>query len=139
MQKQVSTNPGEKVAALAFCLLFNKLPAYDGNQLHEDAWNGPTNTMNVWQQSGLFFLYPELGSTSKKWRPSWDQVMTWPLPADRGDQHGELIVKDAYGSTHMFTIIATHQYPIPEDMYALLGSYSKLLKSNSAMQYWVVG
>ncbi|KAG7442779.1 uncharacterized protein BT62DRAFT_374040 [Guyanagaster necrorhizus] len=176
MQKRVSTNPGEKVAGLAFCLLFNELPAYDGNQPPEDAWNGLTNTMNAWQRSGLFFLYPEPGNASKKWRPSWDQVMTRRLPADSrslvelncddkadvdwyngfcigkafvrglsvgctegGDRHGELIVKDAHGSTHMFTIIATHQYPIPEDTYALLGSYSEPLKSNGAMQYWVVG
>ncbi|KAK0227223.1 hypothetical protein EDD85DRAFT_957832 [Armillaria nabsnona] len=36
------------------------------------------------------------------------------------DQDGELLVTDMWGIQHVFPIIATHQYPIPEDTYTLI-------------------
>ncbi len=40
--------------------------------------------------------------------------------AEGVDRHGELTVEDLNGTKHTIKIIATHQYPIPEDTYALL-------------------
>ncbi|KAK0506557.1 hypothetical protein EDD18DRAFT_1342948 [Armillaria luteobubalina] len=42
---------------------------------------------------------------------------------------GELVVEDADGISHAFPIAASHQYPIPEDTYTLLGSW----------KHWVAG
>ncbi|KAK0455303.1 uncharacterized protein EV420DRAFT_1644942 [Desarmillaria tabescens] len=33
-------------------------------------------------RADLFFVYPEPGNGCQKWRPSWEQIMTKPLPAD---------------------------------------------------------
>ncbi|KAK0506581.1 hypothetical protein EDD18DRAFT_1059612 [Armillaria luteobubalina] len=44
-------------------------------------------------------------------------------------RRGELVVEDADGISHAFRIAASHQYPIPEDTYTLLGSW----------EHWVVG
>ncbi|KAK0506474.1 hypothetical protein EDD18DRAFT_1455791 [Armillaria luteobubalina] len=60
---------------------------------------------------------------------------------ERIDRHGELVVEDAYGKVHVFNILASHQHPIPEDMYTLLGS-TPLFSWNGEIrspQYWVVG
>ncbi|KAK0232818.1 hypothetical protein IW262DRAFT_25361 [Armillaria fumosa] len=38
------------------------------------------------------------------------------------DRRGELVVEDADGIAHSFSILAGHQYPIPEDTYTLLAS-----------------
>ncbi len=39
------------------------------------------NAMNTDRRGPLFFLCAEPGNAAKKWRPSWDQVITKPLPA----------------------------------------------------------
>ncbi len=52
--------------------------------------------------------------------------------ADGVDRDGEFIVDDAYGKTHVFKITATHQVPIPEAVYTLIGVHM-------ALEYWVVG
>ncbi|KAK0464809.1 hypothetical protein IW261DRAFT_1166668 [Armillaria novae-zelandiae] len=60
---------------------------------------------------------------------------------ERIDRRGELVVEDADGKAHVFNILASHQYPIPEDIYALLGS-TPLFSWNGEIrspQYWVVG
>ncbi|KAK0429557.1 hypothetical protein EV421DRAFT_2025957 [Armillaria borealis] len=36
-------------------------------------------------------------------------------------RYGELLVKDAHRIQHVFNITATHQYPIPEGTYTLIG------------------
>ncbi len=41
---------------------------------------------------------------------------------ERNFREGELIVEDITGVEHTFKIVAYHQYPIPEGLYALLGS-----------------
>ncbi len=41
--------------------------------------------------------------------------------ADGRDRCGELVVKAADGIAHTFKIHVNHQFPIPEDMYTLLG------------------
>ncbi|KAK0476538.1 hypothetical protein EDD18DRAFT_142545 [Armillaria luteobubalina] len=46
------------------------------------------------------------------------------------DRRGELVVEDADGISHAFPIAASHQYPIPEDTYTLLGDWR---------QHWVAG
>ncbi len=56
------------------------------------------------------------------------------------DRWGELIVEDADGTAHTFNILASHQYPIPEDTYTLLGSDPFGREDNIyPPQYWVVG
>ncbi|KAK0492017.1 hypothetical protein EDD18DRAFT_1080279 [Armillaria luteobubalina] len=80
MQNRVSANPVDKVAGLAFHLKSITIPAYYENQSLEDAWVALVNTIIVWCWAELLFLYPEPGIGSKRWRPSWEQVMTRPLP-----------------------------------------------------------
>ncbi|KAK0466570.1 hypothetical protein IW261DRAFT_1346614 [Armillaria novae-zelandiae] len=81
MRDRVSANPLDKITGLASCLESAKIPAYYENQSLEDAWTALVNTIIPWLRGDLFFLYPEPGETEKKWRPSWDQVITKPLPA----------------------------------------------------------
>ncbi|KAK0506434.1 hypothetical protein EDD18DRAFT_1455757 [Armillaria luteobubalina] len=50
------------------------------------------------------------------------------------DRCGELIVENAHGISYAFPILASHQYPIPEDTYTLLSD--NLLPLG---QYWAVG
>ncbi|KAK0506548.1 hypothetical protein EDD18DRAFT_1325746 [Armillaria luteobubalina] len=53
---------------------------------------------------------------------------------------GELVVKDADGISHAFRIAASHQYPIPEDTYTLLGSLPINWRDEiRPAQYWAVG
>ncbi|KAK0493593.1 hypothetical protein EDD18DRAFT_1405430 [Armillaria luteobubalina] len=161
MQKHVSTNPVDRVAGLAFILGPNTLPAYHESETLEDAWTALVNAMIPWNHVQLLLTYPRAGLGSKKWRPTWDQLMQEPLPQfgcsinamvdvahndeidedlyfglciqkgyvqgfDTGsvgnqDRHGELVVKAADGIMHTFKIHVTHQLPIPEDTYTLLG------------------
>ncbi|KAK0471680.1 hypothetical protein IW261DRAFT_1597175 [Armillaria novae-zelandiae] len=169
MQKRVSANPVDKVAGLAFRLESATIPAYYENQSLEDAWVALVNTIIPWCRAELFFLYPEPGTASKRWRPSWEQVMTRPLPTKGecgawtgreedtdvdwcegsciekgfvkglavGDANGvgrcgQLTVEDELGTTHAFQIIATHQYPIPEQTYVLIGAHM-------TFEYWALG
>ncbi len=57
------------------------------------------------------------------------------------DRWGELSVEDVDGTAHTFNILASHQYPIPEDTYTLLGSNLVRTYDNKIdlPQYWVVG
>ncbi|KAK0506433.1 hypothetical protein EDD18DRAFT_31639 [Armillaria luteobubalina] len=50
------------------------------------------------------------------------------------DRCGELVIEDASRIAHALRIAASHQYPIPEDTYTLLGSHPY-----SNLQHWVVG
>ncbi|KAK0245287.1 hypothetical protein EDD85DRAFT_895662 [Armillaria nabsnona] len=82
MQDRISTNPVDKVAGLAFSLETHSIPAYYESQSLEDAWTALINEMDSFYRSLLFFTYPEPGTSHRKWRPSWEQVMTKPLPKD---------------------------------------------------------
>ncbi|PBK77599.1 hypothetical protein ARMSODRAFT_1012743 [Armillaria solidipes] len=82
MQDRVSTNPVDKVDRLAFSLNSRSIPAYYESQSLEDAWTALINEMDLKNRGILFFTYPEPGTTCKKWRPSWEQVMTKSLPED---------------------------------------------------------
>ncbi|PBL01376.1 hypothetical protein ARMGADRAFT_1160582 [Armillaria gallica] len=177
MQDRISTYPVDKVAGLAFSLQTHSIPAYYESQSLEDAWTALINEMPSFICAILFFTYPEPGTGCKKWRPSWEQVMTKPLPNDiqwiegvgrddddwcegfniesgfvRGlavggeegiDRWGKLIVEDADGMAHTFDILASHQYPIPEDTYTLLQSTDAVFLVQDDQiclpQYWVVG
>ncbi|PBL01377.1 hypothetical protein ARMGADRAFT_1059136 [Armillaria gallica] len=58
------------------------------------------------------------------------------------DRCGELVVEDADGTAHAFNILASHQYPIPEGTYTLLGSDPVPWYNKNAIcspQYWVIG
>ncbi|KAK0245485.1 hypothetical protein EDD85DRAFT_19747 [Armillaria nabsnona] len=174
MQNRISTNPVDKVTGLAFPLWTRSIPAYYESQSLEDAWTALINEMHLVYGGSLFFTYPEPGTGCKKWRPSWEQVMTKPLPNDSDrihgvwrndddwyegfniesgfvhglavggeegiDRCGELIVEDADGREHTFNILASHQYPIPEDTYTLLGSDPfRTEDETKLLRYWVVG
>ncbi len=177
MQHRVSTNPVDKIAAIAILLWPHIIPAYNESQSLEDAWTALINTTSSRTRADLFFSYPEPGIGDAKWRPSWNQVMTTSLPrhdipdfhsvgverdsetnvdqcektcciesgfvrglAEGGalgtDRHGELLVEDSCGIQHAFPIIATHQYPIPEDTYTLIGDE---FSSYPWKGQWVVG
>ncbi|KAK0458752.1 uncharacterized protein EV420DRAFT_330414 [Desarmillaria tabescens] len=81
MRNRVSTNPVDKVMGLSFRLQSNTIPAYYESQSLEDAWTALMDSMGAEVRGGLFLFYPEPGNASTKWRPSWDQLMTKPLPA----------------------------------------------------------
>ncbi|KAK0449094.1 uncharacterized protein EV420DRAFT_1312947 [Desarmillaria tabescens] len=80
MQERVSTNPVDKVAGLAFPLWPKTIPAYHESESLEDAWTALVNAMSSWMWVDFLFLYPAVGQGCKKWRPTWKQVMTDPLP-----------------------------------------------------------
>ncbi len=192
MQKRVSANEVDKVAGLAYALKPIWIPAYHESETLEDAWTALMDAMHPQMRARLLFVYPREGLGHKKWRPSWNQVMTLPLPADideslefldhdtetgedsyygpciekglvRGldaglaeghDRHGELIVKGRrwpwVTGKHRFKIRVTHQFPIPDDTYTLLGSDidqqlfncdtdSEREEKQKQSQYWAVG
>ncbi|PBL00181.1 hypothetical protein ARMGADRAFT_1072558 [Armillaria gallica] len=80
MQKRVSTNPVDKIAGLAFLMGTNVIPAYYESESLEEAWTALVNEMDA-QHRRVLLLCAEPGNAGKKWRPSWNQVMTKPLPA----------------------------------------------------------
>lgn len=80
MQNRVSTNPVDRVAGLAFRLGSDTLPAYHASMSLEDAWTALVNSMVSWMRGTFLFKYPEVGQGPKKWRPTWEQVMTKSLP-----------------------------------------------------------
>ncbi len=49
-------------------------------------------------------------------------------------RQGELVFKDAAGSPHTLKIVATHTYPIPDGLYALIG-----ISFGDSNDAWVVG
>ncbi|PBL01937.1 hypothetical protein ARMGADRAFT_232916 [Armillaria gallica] len=174
MQNRVSTNPVDRVAGLAFCLHAQRV--YHESETPEDAWTALVNAISNRMRAKILFLYPGVGLGCKKWRPTWEQVMTEPLPEDVDcygfvDRHdetdedwyncgpcieqgfvqglhagsvegvdrcGELVVKDADGKQHTFKIRVTHQFPIPEGAYTLLGDFW-LWDREKARKFWVVG
>ncbi len=54
-------------------------------------------------------------------------------------RQGELIVEDTTGTKHTFKIVADHQHPIPEGLYALVGTHSYNRKRLQKQQFWVAG
>ncbi|PBK92023.1 hypothetical protein ARMGADRAFT_195446 [Armillaria gallica] len=81
MQDRVSTNPVDKVARLAQTLSHRVIPAYYESRSLEDAWTALMNIASEYDRAVLLFQYPGVGLGCKKWRPTWDQVMTEPMPA----------------------------------------------------------
>ncbi|PBK99606.1 hypothetical protein ARMGADRAFT_881935, partial [Armillaria gallica] len=79
MQDRISTYPVDTVAGLAFCLETDSIPVYYESQSLGDAWSALIDEMDTWNRGNLLFTYPEPGSACKKWRPSWEQVMTKSL------------------------------------------------------------
>ncbi|KAK0185751.1 hypothetical protein F5146DRAFT_191375 [Armillaria mellea] len=90
MRNRVSTNPVDRVAGLAFCLQVNH--AYHEKETLEDAWTALVNAMDAYVRARILLLYPGAGLGSKKWRPTWEQVMSEPLPAD--DECYKLLERD---------------------------------------------
>ncbi len=80
MRKRVSTNPVDKIAGLAFLLNSRTIPAYYESESLEHAWTALVNSMDSWCRARFFFFCAEPGNADKKWQPSWDHVMTKPLP-----------------------------------------------------------
>ncbi|PBK91275.1 hypothetical protein ARMGADRAFT_1014166 [Armillaria gallica] len=80
MQRRKSANPLDKVAGLAYVIGVRWLPVYDMAQSAEQAWEHLVCHMYSNTQADLFFYYPEPGNRTKRWRPSWEQVVTQPLP-----------------------------------------------------------
>ncbi|KAK0479559.1 hypothetical protein IW261DRAFT_1478059 [Armillaria novae-zelandiae] len=82
MRDRVSTNPVDKVAGLAFPLGPATIPAYYETESLEDAWTALVNCMYGSMRESFLLLYPGVGLGQKKWRPTWEQIMTEPLPVD---------------------------------------------------------
>ncbi|KAK0433070.1 hypothetical protein EV421DRAFT_1910362 [Armillaria borealis] len=83
MQHRVSTKPVDRIVGMVILLWPCMIPAYYESQSLEGAWTALVNTADEFvTRAALFFWYPEPGNTGAKWRPSWDQVMTTPLPRD---------------------------------------------------------
>ncbi|KAG7439148.1 uncharacterized protein BT62DRAFT_798481 [Guyanagaster necrorhizus] len=61
-----------------------------------------------------------------------------PGGAAEVERRGELIIKNANLTEHTFDIIARHKFPIPEDIYTLLGMDGFDLRL-VPKRYWVVG
>ncbi|SJL15008.1 uncharacterized protein ARMOST_18489 [Armillaria ostoyae] len=80
MQNRMSTNPVDKVVGLAFLLRLETIPAYHESESLEDVWTAMVNATCIDGRLLLLFLYPKAGLGCKKWRPTWAQVMTEPLP-----------------------------------------------------------
>ncbi len=80
MQRRVSTNPVDKVAGLTFLLQSFTIPAYHESESLEDAWTALVDTMSPVMRADMLFVYPGAGLGCKKWRPTWTQIMTEPLP-----------------------------------------------------------
>ncbi len=86
MRKRVSTNPVDRVAGLAFPLQPTTIPAYHESESLEDAWTALVDAMSPVNRADILFMYPGAGLGCKKWRPTWMQIMTEPLPD--GDRSG---------------------------------------------------
>ncbi|KAK0224931.1 hypothetical protein EDD85DRAFT_981189 [Armillaria nabsnona] len=87
MQKRVSTHPVDKIAGMAYVVGSGSIPAYYGKQSEEDAWIALVDMIPDWSQADLLFLYPKPGDGQKRWRPSWEQVMTdSKLPSQQLDR-----------------------------------------------------
>lgn len=61
--------------------------------------------------------------------------------AEGGDHRcGELVIEGVDGMAHMFKILVTHQLPILEDTYTLIGSNREYLDGTLLhSQYWAFG
>ncbi|SJL15983.1 uncharacterized protein ARMOST_19497 [Armillaria ostoyae] len=81
MQDRVLTNRIDRVAGLAQPMVPSTIPAYYESGSLEDAWTALVNTTHQFDHALLLFQYPGFGLGCKKWRPTWEQVMTEPLPA----------------------------------------------------------
>ncbi|SJL13340.1 uncharacterized protein ARMOST_16781 [Armillaria ostoyae] len=81
MQKRVSAKPLDKVAGVAYVIDVQWLPVYNMAQSEEGAWRYLVKAMYRDTRADLFFYYPEPGNGTKRWRPSWKQVMTQTLPS----------------------------------------------------------
>ncbi len=56
------------------------IPAYHESESLEDAWTALVDAMYSGMRVNFLFGYPGAGLGCKKWRPTWKQVMTEPLP-----------------------------------------------------------
>ncbi|KAK0491882.1 hypothetical protein EDD18DRAFT_529393 [Armillaria luteobubalina] len=92
--------------------------------LHSRGWVKRTEETDIDYFSGLFIESAHVRGLAG--------VLPTPKP-----RQGELVIKDKSGVERQFKIIAKHQYPIPEDSYALVGN--DICASRQERQYWVVG
>ncbi|KAK0489887.1 hypothetical protein EDD18DRAFT_1417294 [Armillaria luteobubalina] len=82
MRERVSTSPVDRVAGLASLLMPDTIPAYYESKTLEDAWTALVNAMHGSMRAHFLCVYPGVGLGSKKWRPTWGQVIGEPLPKD---------------------------------------------------------
>ncbi|KAK0244763.1 hypothetical protein EDD85DRAFT_946068 [Armillaria nabsnona] len=75
--------------------------AYHESQTLEDAWTALVNSMYHCMRGAFLLMYPGVGLGHKKWRPTWEQVMTETLPGlnnCRGSvQHDDEMDEDRFG------------------------------------------
>ncbi|KAK0432312.1 hypothetical protein EV421DRAFT_2001017 [Armillaria borealis] len=163
MQKRVSTNPVDKVAGLAFPLMPETIPAYHESESLEDAWMALVNSMYArmrlasglplgisWSRTRTQAVETDMGA-GHDGHPASGPVFCLALKMGMcadwmwnrqkgGDRCGELVVEGADGMQYTFAIRVTHQIPIPEGTYTLLGSNPGLDDNDDIWgQYWAVG
>lgn len=165
MQHRVATNPVDKVIGMAILLAPKTLPAYNESKSLEEAWSDLVNATDEYIRGALFFKYPEPGTAGTKWRPSWDQLMTKPLPADgrftplihrdanqcvascikrgfvRGLGRGGLVEKDRRGKLFVEDAGGTiHAFNIiATHQYPIPKGTYTLLAGDVCHSHWVVG
>ncbi|SJL03716.1 uncharacterized protein ARMOST_07073 [Armillaria ostoyae] len=99
MQQRTSENPIDRVAGLAFLLNSQTIPAYYEKESPGHAWKALVDVMGKWQREDMLFLYPKSGENGKKWRPSWEQVMsTYVRPTNRLLGSGCVVRNDEAGT-----------------------------------------
>lgn len=91
--------------------------------------------------TGNIYLYEEimrLEEMDADWHDGFCVEKTYVRRLTVEDSKGasrraEMCAEDDTGRTHTFKVVATHQYPIPEDSYILISDAS------TEMEYWIVG
>ncbi|KAK0494940.1 hypothetical protein EDD18DRAFT_1332883 [Armillaria luteobubalina] len=164
MQGRISTYPVDRVVGLTYSLGTDSIPAYYESQSLEDAWTtlmrgelfftypGPGPGCKKWRPLwgqvmekplpkyiGSRLAIPHVERNDEDWFEGRcierGYVRGLAVGGEEGfKRRGELVVEDTDGITHAFRIAASHQHPIPEDTYTLLGSHPY-----SDLQYWIVG
>ncbi|KAK0493563.1 hypothetical protein EDD18DRAFT_1405322 [Armillaria luteobubalina] len=66
MQKQMSTNPVDRVARLTFPLKPHTIPAYHESETLEDTWTALVNAMVSYMHAHFLLVYPGVGSGCRK-------------------------------------------------------------------------
>ncbi|KAK0186264.1 hypothetical protein F5146DRAFT_1004418 [Armillaria mellea] len=131
MQKQVSTNPVDKIAGMTYLLGSDSIPAYYGGQSEENMWTALLDGVLEQHLASLLL-----------WRPSWKQVMSKTVPPSSFPSAQTMVLSPV--TEGIRTDLCIGGYIIES---ALVRGLSKedsqgrehSLLSEESMQHWVIG